>query len=171
MGQFRWRSRAMWLRILSLWLACSWESHPLSNHVIKPGGPEGSEVSRGLSAFGSGRACIAFPSSLHCSRVSSQERLHSVLAYTLPHGIWRVGPCVLSCPNLSAWQVLAALHHRGNPTDSVLLHPPSACFWRKIRVSPFNVYELVLGNWSGGKLDGISCCIFYIIAHKIPVSK
>jgi hypothetical protein len=84
LGYLRRRNHTLWLRIFPLRLACTRKSHPADYHSLQPDRTQRSTLLQRLPPSSSFRACLALPSIVHGSRVSTQDRLHDILASAVP---------------------------------------------------------------------------------------
>ena len=130
MGNFHRRCYPLWLRVFSVWLACTRESCSSGDHSFQLASTQGSAIPRRFQTSGGRRTCVSVPTSVYSGRVPGKICLHHLLADTIPPGIRSARTSIVSTSSVLVGQILTSLYYNFYSTDCLLLHNPSVGFWK-----------------------------------------
>lgn len=162
LGYIYWCSHTLRLFLFSIWLACPWKGHPACYNPFQPSRPQGPPLPWCLPTTRRGRACFTLSTSLHRGWISYQDDLYDILARLVLTSIWSSSAGVGGKEDFPFWSIQSALHHSLDTADRVLFPVARNHLWKELRVLTINVYQLLFGGGSCGKLDWVSGCVFYV---------
>lgn len=156
------------LCLIPFWVACSRKGYSSGNHSFQFTGLERPTIPWGIPTVSRSWTCVALPSTFHSSGISSEGRVYDFLVDIVSFSLRPACTSVDSISGLSAREIYCALHHSFDFSHRLLLFFTRARLWQEVRVHSTDVHKFVLGDWGGGKLDRVFCCVLYCLAFKIP---